>query len=345
MPLRLTAALLFATCVLAPVAPLAIPAAAAASFDCSKARTPFAKAVCDHPELSKADETLAKAFETALGGLSDTAKAAVTDAQGKWVKFANIACTDHAKPQTKPYDADGISCLTSLFGDRTTQLSNSKMIGGLRIYYDDRFAALPDPDPSNDGAKIATKLVSTPRIDGTDAEAVAFNDFIAHGTGKDIDTGIVDHPAAADATEDDDNTLVVTHVDPSRITMTLTGYSYGHGAAHGNYAITYIQYLRDKGRRLTADDVFAAKGWQQKLQALALEAAKTTEGDDLMLDDPSSINDLVIDPARWDFSRDGLVLQFEPYEIAAYAVGAPTVTILWSDLDGLLAKDASKLPD
>ena len=333
MPARLIAILLFALFAVTPVA--------AASFDCSKARTPFAKAICTHPDLSKADETLAKAFQTALGGLSDTARTEVTAAQDAWVKYANIACTDHAKPQSKPYDADGISCLASLFNSRLEQLQNSKMIGGLRIYYVDRFAALADPDP--DSVKVATKTVSTPRIDGTDAEATAFNDFVDNDLGKDIDTTIADHPKPDDGTEDDDNSLIVTAVNAARITMTLNGYSYGHGAAHGNYAITYIHFLRDGARRLVASDVFAAKGWQAKLQTIALAAVKKTEGDNLMLDDPTTINDLVVDPARWDFSDEGLVLQFEPYEIAPYAAGAPTVTIPWSDIADLLARDADKL--
>ena len=36
-----------------------------ASFDCAKAQTPFEHAICEAPELSRADEVLAKAFATA----------------------------------------------------------------------------------------------------------------------------------------------------------------------------------------------------------------------------------------------------------------------------------------
>lgn len=334
---RLVTALLLLLVCVAP--------SAAASFDCSKARTPFARAICTHPDLSRADETLAKAFETALGGLSAPAKAEVSAAQDHWVKFANLACTDDARPATRPYNQDGLSCLANLFADRTQQLQNSRMLGGLRIYYVDRYAALPDPDPVEDNVKVATKAVSTPRIDGADDEAAAFNRFIEAQTGKDIDPGIADNPKPDDGAEDDTDTLLVTAVTPARITMTLNTYMYGHGAAHGNYAISYIHFLRGKGRRLEAGDIFAAEGWQQKLQALALAAIKRTEGDALMLDDPASINDIVVDPARWDFSAAGLVLQFEPYEVAPYAAGAPTTTIAWSDLEGLLAPGARDLMD
>ena len=53
---------------------LLVPHAEAASFDCGKARTPFAKAVCSNPDLSKADDTLAQTFQSALNGLSAPAK-------------------------------------------------------------------------------------------------------------------------------------------------------------------------------------------------------------------------------------------------------------------------------
>lgn len=320
---------------------LLVPHAEAASFDCGKARTPFAKAVCGNPDLSKADDTLAQTFQTALNGLSVPAKTEVQGAQDAWVKYANIACTKDAKVATKPYDQDGISCLKNLFSERTEQLQNNKMLGGLRIYYVDRYAALRDPDSRDDNVGVAIKSVSTPRIDGADSAAAAFNNFIQTGTTDVIDSTIADNPKPADGSEDDANSLIVTTVNPVRITMTVNSYTYGHGAAHGNYATTYIHYLRGKNRPLTADDLFAGKDWRAHLQTLALAMVKKAMGDDLMLDDPSSLNNLVVDPTRWDFSKDGLILQFEPYEIAPYAAGAPTVSIPWSDLTADLGPKAT----
>ena len=139
----------------------------------------------------------------------------------------------------------------------------------------------------------------------------------------------------------DQKICVVTGVGPVRITMTVNTYAYGHGAAHGNYAITYLHFLRGKNRPMTAADLFTGKDWRAHLQTLALPAVTKAMGDNLMLDDPSSLNNLVVDPARWDFSKDGLILQFEPYEIAPYAAGAPTVTIPWSDLKADLVANAA----
>lgn len=314
--------------------------ALAASFDCGKARTPFSKAICGTPALSAADDKLAKTFAAALQGLSPTARTEVQQGHDAWVKYANVACTKTAKPATKSYTDDDTECLSELFADRTSLLESSKTIGGLRFYSVDRYAALPDPDPTEDNAFVGTKSVSTPRMDGTDAEAQAFNRFIETDTTKDIDPNSTQNLTSDDGQEDDASSLAVTAVTPARITMTLTDYSYPHGAAHGSYAVSYIQYLRGEQRRLKEDDIFAGTGWQAKLQTIALSAVKEQEGENLMLDDPSSINSLVIDSSRWDFSKAGLILQFEPYEVAPFAAGAPTVTIPWSALDGLLAPSA-----
>jgi len=319
---------------------LLVPAAQAASFDCTKARTPFAKAVCGNPDLSKADDNLAATFKAALDGLSAPAATEVSAAQAAWVKYANIACTKDATLPKKPYDADGVGCLSSLFSDRADQLASSKTIGGLRFYYVDRYAAIKDPQPPDFGGTVGLKQISTPRIDGGDAEAVAFNHFIETQTKDDLNPELATAAKPDDGSEDDTGVMLVTLVDPVRISMNVSFSSYGHGAAHPNYATTFIHFLRGENRRLEAGDIFTGEGWQTKLQTIALAAVKDQEGDDLMLDDPKSINDLVIDPARWDFSKDGLILQFEPYEIAPYAVGAPTVTIPWTDLAGLLGPKA-----
>jgi len=315
----------------------------AASFDCGKARTPFAKAICGEAELSKADDDVAAAFRAALDGLSEPAKAEVTKAQDAWVKFANLACTKDARLATKPYDSDQLQCLKSVFDERTAQLARAGAFGGLRVYYVDRYAALPDPDPANDGTGVATKSVSTPRIDGTDGEALAFNHFIETQTAADIDAGLADHPAPDSGAEDDAAAMLVSRVSDALITLTVNQSSYGHGAAHGNYATTFVHYLRGPRRRLEAGDVFAVAGWQDKLRAIVLKDLKDQLAGYLMLDDPKSIDDPVVDPARWDFSPEGLIIQFEPYEVAPYAAGAPTITVAWADLSDLLAADVDKL--
>jgi hypothetical protein len=95
---------------------------------------------------------------------------------------------------------------------------------------------------------------------------------------------------------------------------------------------------------MTASDMFAGKGWQKALLDLSVSALEDEHGDMLMLDDPSYLADIVIDPTRWKLSDAyGLIIQFQPYEVAAYAYGAPTARVSWDALEDYLAESADKI--
>ncbi len=52
---------------------------------------------------------------------------------------------------------------------------------------------------------------------------------------------------------------------PRRISLQAETYWYGHGAAHGNYSLTFEHYLVDEDRSMTAEDLFAGADWQKTL--------------------------------------------------------------------------------
>lgn len=75
---------------------LLLPVAApAASFDCSKASTKIEKLICNDKELSRQDESLAKAYRSALS--SAQAKAARTS-QKQWLAKERSSCDNDSSP-------------------------------------------------------------------------------------------------------------------------------------------------------------------------------------------------------------------------------------------------------
>lgn len=68
-------------------------AAPAASFDCSKASTRIEKLICNDKELSRLDESLAKAYQAALS--SESAEAAKAS-QRKWLEHERSSCDNSA---------------------------------------------------------------------------------------------------------------------------------------------------------------------------------------------------------------------------------------------------------
>jgi uncharacterized protein len=299
---------------------LLTPVAGAASFDCGKASTPFEEAICGDEGLSLQDEVLAQAYATALGGLSEEPATELKASQIAWLDYARRVCSDDAKPIGADYSDDQKQCLASTFRSRVADLEASRMQGGFRFYPIDRYLVEQDTEAMpEDFVKVADKQYHIVKVDRNDAVAEAFNAA--------IDAMVVDQGEFFKA-----GTMETTNQ-----------YWYGHGAAHGNYFIAYRHFLTAKKRMLEASDIFEGDDWQSKLGELALAAIKEELGEGFFADSEDDVAGLAGDPLRWDFSEAGLVIQFNIYEVTAYAGGAPTVTIPWDALSGLLAEGAEEI--
>lgn len=321
----------------------------AASFDCAKATTPFEKAICSDAELSKADERLARTYQTAIGGLSDAALSAMRADQRAWLDHARRACTTDVQPLTSgSYDERGVMCLQTLFSNRSDLLEQSRIIKGTRLYPMARYDALPDPNEADNPDSyypVALHELAYVQIDDTSPEAEAFNALVR--AEADAQAGFGADPDEDDMVDTSDTTNKIFFKEGAgtgRITLEASTYWYGHGAAHGNWAVTYLHYLNAEQRWLEASDLFAAKGWQKALLRLAADALRAEHGDNLYLDDDNDIAEVVTDPTRWDFSDPyGLIIQFQPYEVAPYVYGAPTARVAWDDLADYLSDGADAI--
>lgn len=312
--------------------------AQAASFDCAKASSAFERAICDTPELSQKDEILAKAYATALGGLSKQASDAVKAGQREWLHYAERACTDDAEPLKGDYDDEGASCLATLFSGRIGDLEESRMRSGRRVYMMDRYTVFPDPEAADDAfTKVTTRQYSSARIDGDNEEAHGFNALMET---YDSQGG---PESEEDASSDVVNTLGIDSISDARISVRHDSWWYGHGAAHGNYGTSYIHYVTAEDRELAAGDIFKGDDWVAALAELAFADLRRQLGEGMWPTSADELHEAVSDPARWNFAERGLTVQFQPYEVTAYAAGAPTVLIAWAQLSDHLTDGAWEL--
>jgi uncharacterized protein len=320
--------------------------AAAASFDCAKAQSPFEKAICSSPEISAQDEILAKAYQTALGGLSADAASEIKSAQRAWLSYAEHSCSDDAQPIPGNYTDEQKQCLAAVYRDRIGDLEASRMQGGYRFYPIDRYLVEKDTQAlPEDFSKVADRQFQIVKIDGTDDVATAFNaaiDTIIAGTPDIFEPGTTTLEGS-DGTADDDTSTKVSAVTNQRISLQTNEYWYGHGAAHGNYFITNRHFLLNEKRLLEASDIFEGDGWQEKLGQLALDGIKAKLGEDFYATSDDDVKAVAADPLRWDFSDEGLIIQFNIYEVTAYAMGAPTLTIPWGDLSAITTDRAEDI--
>lgn len=314
----------------------------AASFDCAAAKTPFEHAICDNPNLSRADEVLAISFATATGGLTKAAVSKMRADQRGWLDYAGRACTDDAQPMTTgSYDETGASCLADKFSGRSTALEASRMMGGHRFYLNSVYGAEPDPDEVDNNEsywKVASQELSFPQLDGDDALAAAFNTYVSARAAEISSFGSSDGEASGASADSSVEIDVKELGGANRITLEVSTYWYGHGAAHGNYTLSYLHYYVPEEREVVAADIFSGENWQATLADAAWAQLQTQHKEWLQVESEADIADAVADPTRWDLSNDyGLTIQFQPYEVAAYAYGAPTITIPWDKLDVIKA--------
>lgn len=327
---------------------LLVPVSQAASFDCAKAGTSFEKAICAEEGLSQQDEVLAQAYATALGGLSTDAANEVKAGQKAWLNFAQRVCSPEATPIAGTYDEGQIQCLSSTFRTRIHALEASRMQGGYRFYPIDGYLVQPDSElkEGDYGYKASEKEFHTVKIDRDDDLAAAFNaaiDAISANQGDFFVKGTTEI-SPEDDTSDYDISVKVAEVSNYRISLTYNQWWYGHGAAHGNYFIGHHHFLTEQKRMLEASDIFTGETWRERLVEATIAHLKSDIGEDNLFEDyAKNVADIAVNPERWMFSDTGLTIQFNIYEITAYAAGAIEVTIPWDELGDILAEDAEKI--
>ena len=133
-----------------------------------------------------------------------------------------------------------------------------------------------------------------------------------------------------------ETTADTLHASPKALTVKLETYTY-MGGAHPNSSLTLYTFDRETGRMLTLDDMISdttallgvlEKEFRHHQNLLPLT---NLEEQGYFLRDGRFFL-----PANVGVSREGLVFYYNPYEIAAYAVGPIQVTVPYAKLNGIL---------
>lgn len=187
--------------------------------------------------------------------------------------------------------------------------------------------------------------VRYPRLDGGDVAVVApLNRAVRHAVDQAIaafraeaaDLGAAPEAGAPPFGLDGDYEIV--HRDARYLSLRQVLSRYIGGAHPSNEVRTWNLDLR-AGRVLSLGDLFRpGSAWLQRVAVVTQAAVAEALGPDA---DPEWIqrgaDAQVANFAAWTLGDGGLTITFQEYQVAAYALGTPRVTIPVTELTGMLA--------
>ena len=124
------------------------------------------------------------------------------------------------------------------------------------------------------------------------------------------------------------------------VSLIISNYIY-LGGAHGSTVYKTVNYDLKNNRELELANVFAPdSNYLKTISDYIITDLKKQVGD---LSDDETIKEGASANAKnfsnWNLSKDGLLITFEPYQVAAYAAGSPAVLVPYDKLKSILRKD------
>lgn len=111
------------------------------------------------------------------------------------------------------------------------------------------------------------------------------------------------------------------------------------GGAHGTPITDIYTITRDKGKLVTIEDVFPAST-HRKLKAIVFRNLKNKYGSEISFWDDAATK--LPEGLGIALLKDGVLFQYDVYEICAYAYGAPSVKIPYSQLTSIMTTQAKR---
>jgi uncharacterized protein len=315
---------------------LACGVAQAASFDCSRAKTPQEKAICGSPELSAADEQMAAAYKVALVAAPAEMISEMREGQRVWIRQLAADCKPDESQMSTPLNA----CLRDSYDARTKELQDMILRkGGITfVLRSIKLSTRKGPDSNSSDSRTEEMKASWPQTKAGTPEWRAWNTAIeaaAQSVTEQGDKGSVQkwHQDWAEGWGHSDLTARVEIVEQQLVTAKVV-FSWDSGAHPNGRSIEFNWLLKEK-RELRPEDVFrAGSGWDRMIESHCNMALRKQLGEDYADNSPSGnipkvLHAIVLNPENWHLDKRGVTIIFQPYSVSCYACAASPVTIPW----------------
>ncbi|MEW6126280.1 MAG: DUF3298 and DUF4163 domain-containing protein [Acidobacteriota bacterium] len=190
---------------------------------------------------------------------------------------------------------------------------------------------------------------SYPQLDGVkDAKTDGFNKAIAGMINSQVSRFKKDAPESFNADDPEQVSGLwidyhVTFASDELISVVFDMSEYSAGAAHPNSYSTTFNYDLRNGKEIKLRELFANANFLQVIanhctRTLTARLKKIEAYDETMVKDGASAK--ADNYSSWNITRKGLLFNFDPYQVAAYAVGPQEVLIGYESLKEVLKKDS-----
>ena len=318
-------------------------AAVAASFDCTKAKTPQEKAICASPELSAADDQMAAAYKAALAGATPEMVGKVREGQRVWLR----AIADHCVIPGSAHQTALAECLLGYYQTRTAELQ--RLTGTNHDAFITQFIYLTWPDAPGEGSDLeenpgyGTLKATWPESTNDTPEWKTWNKAVEAATqsmaaipdgekspsGEWLDRWAADGESEVGAS--------VGFYSEELVTASIGIEGMGHSAGHPGGSSIEFNWLLKQKRELRPEDVFREDSqWEQVIEALCSKELQESDSDRLYDDWEKALTKVVLDSRNWQLDSEGLTIEFPEYTVAPRASPVGPVMIPWATLRPLL---------
>jgi uncharacterized protein YecT (DUF1311 family) len=302
----------------------------AASFDCASPSVtrPADKFICANASISSLDEQLAKTFNQTKAQLSETAAQSFVVGQRSWLGYWPRLCSTDGKG--RQFDrAEGAQCLTEEYTRRINELKMS-VFEGMPTYTVARYSAVNPGKFVPSYAKFVGHTLVYPQFESQALAGEKLN--LANQLNAWI-SGIV-RRANMDFNDDEAETGLNVGLESTSadIVSTLEVFYMNGFGAHPNGAAYRSHFVKSKARPLAAGDIFKSNDWVNPVSQEIFRSLKKTVGDMMLVNQAKDLAPAIVKPTSWHFTKSGLVFEFNPYEVAAYAAGPQEVSVSWQAL-------------
>jgi hypothetical protein len=199
----------------------------------------------------------------------------------------------------------------------------------------------PSPFSETGNAPVYTITAQIPTLQGSsDTRVTNFNTLIEQIIQDEIAQFKTDvlafasnPPIAAGSSFDLQYSIIGQRADIWSIKLEI--YVYSDGAAHPNGYSRTLNYDLSNGREITLDELFlSGSNYLQVLSDFCKTQLSTRDIGFEMFS--AGADPLAENYQRWNISDEGLVITFDPYQVAAYAAGPQLVTIPFSELQSII---------